>query len=316
MAETPVAWPFPPLAPLVETLEWRTEVLAARDGEQRVAMRPVPRVLLTLRHRLDAADYARATALLRANAAGEWEVTDWRLMDEAGAAPLRRAILAGAVEIERERRGRSVLSATFLLRDPGGAAASPYPAHAGAPVLTDRMVVRRPLAERVAVAAEYVDGGAGPVVVEPTRSFQQQGFTVSTVDHRAAARDARRAWLMSVRGRQRSWWLPSWGGELVLRSGLIASDTIMAVEPAMPLDAYAGRHAMLDLPGAPVFREIVAAAEAGGAHWLTIAPPGVAVPADTPVHLMARARLDADRIELRHFGPRTEMTAPAIEVPA
>lgn len=75
MAET--LWPFPAAGEIVEVLEWRTDVLQARTAEQRIALRPRPRVILTLRHRLDALGLAEAAALARAGVTGAWSVPLW-----------------------------------------------------------------------------------------------------------------------------------------------------------------------------------------------------------------------------------------------
>lgn len=57
-------WPFKPLTPLVEALEWSTEVLRPKAGEQRICKRPTPRRTLTLEHavRQDQAAHARTLA--------------------------------------------------------------------------------------------------------------------------------------------------------------------------------------------------------------------------------------------------------------
>ena len=59
MPELPL-WPFPAAQEIMEVLEWRTDVLTSRAGEQRIALRPHPREIVTFRHRLDALGMARA----------------------------------------------------------------------------------------------------------------------------------------------------------------------------------------------------------------------------------------------------------------
>ena len=44
-------WPFPATQEITEVLEWRTDVLPSRAGEQRIALRPRPREIVTLRTR-------------------------------------------------------------------------------------------------------------------------------------------------------------------------------------------------------------------------------------------------------------------------
>jgi hypothetical protein len=72
-------WPFPAAQEITEVLEWRTDVLRARAGEQRLALRSLPREIVTFRHRLDARGMARAAELARAGFAGDWLVPLWHM---------------------------------------------------------------------------------------------------------------------------------------------------------------------------------------------------------------------------------------------
>lgn len=75
----PRFWPFPAAQEISEVLEWRTDVLQAREGEQRIALRSLPREIVTVRHRLDALGMARAAELVRAGFAGEWNLPLWHM---------------------------------------------------------------------------------------------------------------------------------------------------------------------------------------------------------------------------------------------
>ena len=72
-------WPFPAAQGVSEVLEWRTDVLQARAGEQRIALRSRPREIVTVQHRGDALAMARAAELTRAGFAGEWLVPLWHM---------------------------------------------------------------------------------------------------------------------------------------------------------------------------------------------------------------------------------------------
>lgn len=93
-ASLPPLWPFPAAQEITEVLEWRTDVLTSRAGEQRIALRPRPREIVTLRHRLDALGMARAAELARAGFAGEWLVPLWHMAVQPDA-----ELLQGATEI-------------------------------------------------------------------------------------------------------------------------------------------------------------------------------------------------------------------------
>lgn len=382
-------WSFAAMGEIVEALEWRTDVLQTRAAEQRIALRPRPRVILTLRHRLDAQGLARATALARAGFAEQWHVPLWhQAAQSAGAlaqgdsaialaatedfsgaehaalavdgraaalvtiaavapdrlvlaeplgtvlpaasvaaariavAPVYRGVFAAALDIARRRQGDATVTATFLLPDAPGLPASDFavpepPLHLDRPVLTDPSVIRQPLAAALRQAVEYVDNGFGPVVVEPIRDLVARGETITLRAHGPAARARLRRWLLALRGRQASVWLPSWGRELRLTAPMSADATLMRVEPLGAAEDWAGRSMVIDTPAGLVFRSVTAAIAEAGEHLLSLsASPGEPLVPSTPAHLMSLMRSDADRIEVRHDAVASEVALPVLEVPA
>ncbi|MDX5370248.1 MAG: hypothetical protein LPL29_12820 [Alphaproteobacteria bacterium] len=232
-------------------------------------------------------------------------------------APVGRAFLARPIEIDRRRRGLGTVTASFTLRlsDGGVVAASPYPQHRGLDVLTDPAVLRQPLAETLGQTVEAIDNGYGPIVLEPILTHVQRRSTITLID-RGPARLTRRHWLFSLRGRQRAFWLPTWGRELVLQAAVTSGATSLVVAPLADPSVWVGLHLMIDHPTGPVFREITAAAWDALGIRLSIAAPGKSIALGTPVHLLVRVRSDADRIELTHGPNRTELALPLIETPS
>lgn len=378
-------WPFPAAQEITEVLEWRTDVLQARAGEQRIALRPRPREIVTLRHRLDALGMARAAELARAGYVGDWlvplwhmaaqpmadlvqgmseipldtTVSDFRSEELAGVAvdggeaapvsiatvepdrlvlaeqlilqlpamavaarritvaPIRTGVLTSAVEIARRRQGDGTVTASFLLRDAPDLAAPALPTYLGRPVQTDPSLLRGPLTAALRRAVEYVDNGFGPVVLDQVRDVFERGETVTLKAQGVASRNALRRWLWSLRGRQASFWLPTWGRELQLRGAMTAGSVLMRVAPVADLGAYVGRAVMLELPGGLRFRTITAAVVDGPDHRLTLSSTlGEPVAIGTKVHFLTLVRADADRIEIGHSPVASEVTLPVVEVPA
>ncbi len=376
-------WSFPAAREITEVLEWRTDVLTSRAGEQRVALRPRPREIVTFRHRLDALGMARAAELARAGFAGEWLVPLWHmalppkadlaqgateiLIDttvsdflsgglaaiavdggEAAAvtitsvqpdrlilaeplvlqqpsttvaglritvAPIRAGLLTSAIEVTRRRQSDGTVSASFLLRNAPDLAAPVLPTYLGRPVQTDPSVVRRPLSASLRRAVEYVDNGFGPVAVEPMRDVFERGETIMLKAQGPTARHALRRWLWSLRGRQASFWLPTWGRELQLRAAMTSGSVLMRVAPVAPLAAYVGRPILLEMPGALRFRTITAAIAEGADHRLTLSSNlGEPVPLTTKVHFLIAMRADADRVEIQHGAVASEVTLPMVAV--
>jgi hypothetical protein len=379
----PELWPFPAAQDVTEVLEWRTDLLPSGAGEQRIALRPRPREIVTLRHRLGALGMARAAELARAGFAGAWRVPLWHLalqprtdlvrgateipLDtglsdfrageltaiavDGGAAvpvsvaeahadrlilaepldaqlpapsvaagriavtPVREGLLTAPVEIARRRQGDGTVTASLLLRDAPEIAPLVLPVYQGQPVQTDPSLMRRPLTASLRRAVEYVDNGFGPVVVEPVRDVFERSETITLKAHGPSARWAQRRWLWSLRGRQASFWLPTWGHELQLRSPMTSGSVLMRVAPIATLDAYVDRQIMLEMPGALRFRTITAALKEGAGHRLTLSsPPGEPVPIGTKVHFLTGVRSATDRIEIRHGPVASEVTVPVVEV--
>ncbi|AVW90697.1 hypothetical protein [Celeribacter baekdonensis] len=368
-------WPFPVRQPVTEVLEWNTDTLITEAAEQRIALRTVPRSILTVSHLLDASDLSRAAELARAGPLDDWTVPLWHLarpstvpVDAAditvfvdtgeGAfeapgqaviaadggvaylvevsavlpdwlelaapagvtlahpivAPVGTGILTRPIEIDRRRQGLGTVTATFTLQTGTDLSASSYATHLGLDVLTDPAVLRQPLAESIAQSVEYIDNGFGPIVIEPVLTHVQRRSTITLID-RGAGRWSRRRWLYSLRGRQRAFWLPTWGRELVLQAAVTSSATSVIIVENMDPGVLIGRHVMFEIVSGPVFCEITNAVYDALGIRLTIAAPGKSIPITTPIHLLTKFRLDTDRIEIEHFAGRTEFAASLIEIP-
>ena len=380
----PPLWPFPAAQEITEVLEWRTDVLASRAGEQRIALRPRPREIVTFRHRLDALGMARAAELARAGFAGDWQVPLWHMALQPTAelaqgateilldtvvsdfrngdlaaiaadgkealpvtiasvqpdrlilaeplvlqlpspavaapritvAPIRAGVLTSAIEVTRRRQGDGTVTASFLLREAPDLTAPVLPVYLGRPVQTDPSLVRRPLTASLRRGVEYVDNGFGPVVVEPLHDVFERGETITLKAQGPSARHALRRWLWSLRGRQASFWLPTWGRDLQLRAAMTSGSTLMRVAPVASLPAYVGRAFLLEMPSALRFRTITAAITEGADHRLTLSSNlGEPVPLTTRVHFLTTMRADADRVEIQHGSVASEVTLPVVEVP-
>tara|TARA_R110002072_G_scaffold272739_4_gene432940 strand:- start:79 stop:1245 length:1167 start_codon:yes stop_codon:yes gene_type:complete len=376
-------WPFPAAQEISEVLEWRTDVLQARAGEQRIALRPRPREIITYRHRLAALGMARATELARAGFVGDWGVPLWHLAVQpmadltqgatevlidttvsdfregklAGIAvdggevapvaigsvqpdrlilaetlglqlpaitvsagritvvPIRAGILTSSIEITRRRQGDGTVIASFLLRDAPELTALTLPSYLGRSVQTDASLVRRSLTASLRQAVEYVDNGFGPVVVEPIRDLFERSEAITLKAQGPIKRHALRRWLWSLRGRQASFWLPTWGHELQLRGAMTSGSVLMNVAPAASVASYVGRRIMLEMPGALRFRTITAAIEDGLDHRLTISSNlGEVVSLGTKVHFLTCVRPDTDRIEIQHGVAASAVTLPVVQV--
>lgn len=230
-------------------------------------------------------------------------------------APVRSGLLSAPVEIARRRQNDGMVTANFLLRDAPDLSAPVMPTYLGRPVQTDPGLTRSPITASLRRAVEYVDNCFGPVVVEPLRDMFERGEAITLKAQGAAERWALRRWLWSLRGRQVSFWVPTWGRELQLRAAMTAGSTLMRVTPVTDLAAYVGRAILLEMPSGLRFRTITTAVADGADHRLTLSSNlGEPVGVGTKVHFLTLVRSDADRIEIRHGAVAIEVTLPVVEV--
>lgn len=230
-------------------------------------------------------------------------------------APVRAGVLSAPVEIARRRQNDGMITASFLLRDAPDLTAPVLLSYLGRTVQTDPGLTRSPITASLRRAVEYVDNGFGPVAVEPLRDQLERGEAITLKAQGAAERWALRRWLWSLRGRQTSFWLPTWGRELQLRAAMTAGSTLMRVAPITDLAACVGRTILLEMPSGFRFRTINAAVADGADHRMTLSSSlGEPVAIGTKVHFLTLVRSDADRIEIRHGTVASEVILPVVEV--
>ena len=145
--QPPRLWPFAASGEIIEVLEWNTNVLTSRAGEQRIALRALPRKIVTLTHRVDALGLAKATELARAGYAGTWHLPMWHMAQKPTA-----DLVQGAVEIHVPTG-----LAAFDTPSPGVPAFTAIAVDGGAAVQVeieaiepDRLILSAPLAEELA----------------------------------------------------------------------------------------------------------------------------------------------------------------------
>ncbi len=367
-------WPFAASGEIIEVLEWNTNVLTSRAGEQRIALRSLPREIVTLTHRVDALGLAKVSELARARFASQWLLPMWHMAQQPTAdlvqgsaeihvptelaafdtpsigahsfaaiavdgsaavqveiaaiepnrlvlaaplagelpaptvkstrvavMPLRSAQIAAPMEIARRRQNHATITATFLLQAAAELPAPDLPTYQGAMVQTNPSLTRAPLASTLKKAVEYIDNGFGPVSIEPLRDLFERGETITFKAQSPTERHDLRRWLFAMRGRQTSFWLPTWGAELQLCIAMTASTTLMRISPIADLSAYSGRHVMIETSTGLRFRKINSAVQDGANHRLTLSSSlGVPLPIGAKMHFLTMVRADTDRIEARH----------------
>lgn len=359
-------WPFRPMIPVTEELEWLTDLLSTRSAEQRIALRSAPRQSFSLSVRLDDAHFAIAKMLARARAGsyigmpvwpeevyvgsissadtsiaidttyGDWRVDEgillWQSNDvyavarvtaisdtaltlagpvgvdlsNASVFPLRRAFMPEGFSIDRQATYTDV-KAKFQADvnvDLAADYVTSYPQYQSLDVVTEAPVLIENVSDNIVRAIDLIDSGLGPVKIETRKDYVDFGQTVSFMEERGSVLWARRLWLHSLRGKQKSFWLPSFNKDMVLQASILSTDTDLSVKATTLAADYVDRHVMfLITNGNRYFRQIVAAAADGANVTLTLSGSlGVAVaPSDIKLFcFITKMRLNADSVHIDH----------------
>jgi hypothetical protein len=178
--DRPPLWPFLAAQEITEVLEWRTDVLQSRAGEQRIALRPLPREIVTFQHRCDALGMTRATELVRAGFGREWWVPLWHMAVQPMA-----DVPQGATEIAVDTTLVDFRAGDAVVLAVDGREASLAEI---ASVEADRLILVEPLATQLSmaivaalrIAVAPVRSGILTAPVEIARRRQNDGMVTAT----------------------------------------------------------------------------------------------------------------------------------------
>lgn len=199
--------------------------------------------------------------------------------------------------------------------------ATPFPQYRGADVLTDQSVVLGDMSERAVRRVDVFDNGSGPIVTDPERGYLERTETVTFDPLTRPDVWATRRWLHSRRGKQKSFWLPSWNTDLVLANNVNSADTIISVRPiGYPL-YYGVTDIMVQLTsGARIFKRVLNGSDDVSGNEIlaleTAFGTSITVAEVAFISFIRHVRLDTDSLELSHtYGGHVSISAPVIEVP-
>jgi hypothetical protein len=235
--------------------------------------------------------------------------------------PLRFGRTLNGSEFSRSAHSITRARLEFLVSNNVDLGGTPYPQYRGKDVVTDPSVVLSDMSERILRSVDVFDNGSGPVGVDPERGYPNRTEMLSMDAIDRAASWTMRRWLHARRGRQRSFWLPSWNADLVVLSDVASAGTSLLVRPiGYPL-YYGVTDVMVVLnDGTSLYNRVLSGAvDVSGNEVLSLEDSfGVAFSA-SDVRLacfMKHVRLDTDQAELGHdFAGRTSCALAVIEVP-
>lgn len=239
--------------------------------------------------------------------------------------PLRVARTLQGSEFSRSNTDITKMRATFQVdrnKDLAGSGyVSAFPQYRGKDVLIDRSVVLGELSERISRSLDIFDNGSAPIVVIPSRGYMDRRETLTFDPQNRTEVWAMRKWLHARRGKQKTFWLPSWNNDLALVKNILASDITISVKGIN----YASYYGVTDImvqrtDGTRAFkRALSGAVDVNGDDVLTLESAfGVAIPISSVafISFIRHVRFDSDSLDLAHdYAGRVSLTVPVIEVP-
>ena len=241
--------------------------------------------------------------------------------DHALVMPLRFARALRGVQYTRSSHPITIARASFAVTNNADLSVSGlYQQYRGADLVTDRLIAMSDLSESIAPVITVIDNGTGPIEVEETRDWLNDRKVLSLDAQDRARRWALRQWLDSRRGKQKSFWLPTWSQDLTLVSNVSATATVITVEAI----GYPLYYTVTDVMVLLVDNTIMTARVLSGetvsvtTEELTLeAAFGQAFDvADVDRFcFLHHVRLDADKIAINHKVGQSTYSIPAVVTP-
>ncbi|WP_163836878.1 hypothetical protein [Spartinivicinus ruber] len=377
-----VVWPFAPQANVSEVLEWKTDILQAYEGEQRLALRPAPRQKFSYNYLLDGNQFSRAKAIatqwghrvygvpvwtnlafIGPLASGVSEITvnttaaDYRADDvilvwdndeyyeavettevspskiglklplskpyqNAYVMPLRFGRTYSGAKFTRDASDITESNVSFSVTENINLAASNFPKYRDIDVLTDRSVIVSSLDENIIRDVEVIDNSTGTIIVDTKTNYPLHKQKINWHTTSKAELWRVKQWIYSRQGKQKAFWLPSWGQDLTLTEVMAAQSGAFIVRPiGYPL-YYGIKDVMLITKSGEIFyrRVLGGSVNDDGNEVLSIdkALGATVYPTDVEILcFMSLVRFDADRVQISHTqAGNAKISIAVVEVPA
>lgn len=235
--------------------------------------------------------------------------------------PLRRGrLLDRVLELTRDGTVYATSNMTFTLLDgiDLSAGATPYTTHSTYEVMEDRPVAFDSLSTSVFWPQYVLDNGTNEPYADTTRSKGFMGHTATWTSQAGTDMYALREWLHSIKGRWKSFWMPSYNADLVLTADIGSADTTITITHIDFTTLYTTADIMILLnDGTRYYRAVTASVDNGTTETLTISALGANVAAADVdmISIMRLSRFDADRQEFIHYtNGQSQITIPVVQV--
>jgi len=236
--------------------------------------------------------------------------------------PMRFARTLSGIQFSRDSHYITEAKSTFTVTENADLSLGMgLPTYRGKDVLNERTVVTGRLTEKVSRAVDEFDNGSGPIAVEVTRDWLERTrvATFDALDRETLWRYRR--WIHSMKGRQGSFWLPSWNPDINVLEDIGEAATSMIASPiGYPLYYGTTDIVLFTKDGQELYNRILSAStDQDGNEILAMTSSfGVAIPVSniSMVCFMDHVRFDTDRVTIDHqVSGRSTISVPVKETP-
>lgn len=230
-------------------------------------------------------------------------------------APLRTARAPGGMEILHLHHGVTDVSMPWIVQDLTEIAETPFTQYLGLDVMSDPAVVTKGQSGRLVHPVAMVDNGFAPAATEALRDVMRGRHSAYFIDATRANAWRRKKWLYSIYGKQKAFWLPTWGDDMDLSNPIAPSDIYITIEPGLPAASdYVGRHLMIWDGLDFYYRQVTSATLSGGKYRLYMTALGATI-TEARLSFLKKVRSDMDTVTFNHVdGQRAEVELQMVEV--
>lgn len=196
-----------------------------------------------------------------------------------------------------------------------------YDQYRSTDVIPERTVLVRDIQEKISRAVDLFDNGSGPIQVEVQRNWVNSTTSIAFDTLTREERWQARQWIHSRRGKQKSFWLPSWNRDLHLVTDATSSNSSLVCSPIGYALYYETTDILIKLlDGTKAYNRVLSAiTDNDGNEVLTLENQlgvDVNVAEVDFICFMSHVRFNTDRVEISHdYAGRAIMPIAVIETP-
>jgi len=236
--------------------------------------------------------------------------------------PLRFARTLQGMSYRRSSTNYIETTGTFLVTDNKDIAAGiGYDVYLGEDVIPQQTIILGSLSEKISRAVDLFDNGSGPIEVDIRNAWVNSILSITFDTLTREERWEARKWIHSRRGKQKSFWLPSWNPDLtVLEDVGTASSSITCLPIGYAL-YYSLKDIMFQLNNGDRYynRILSASTDIDGNEVLSLSSNlgfDLVVAEVDFICFMSHVRFNSDNISISHGNAgRASLIIPVIETP-